>query len=64
VKGFEKAYPNIKVHVNNIGAGPTEYTKLQTALKRTSYPTFSVLRSYDTPRGSRIEDENDDEEGD
>jgi ABC-type glycerol-3-phosphate transport system substrate-binding protein len=33
VKEFEKVYPNINVHVNNIGAGPTEYTKLQTVLK-------------------------------
>jgi multiple sugar transport system substrate-binding protein len=33
VKDFEKAYPNIKVHVNNIGGGPAEYQKLQTALK-------------------------------
>jgi multiple sugar transport system substrate-binding protein len=30
---FEKAFPNIKVHVNNVGAGPTEYQKLQTAIK-------------------------------
>jgi multiple sugar transport system substrate-binding protein len=30
---FEKAYPNIKVHVNNVGGGPTEYQKLQTAIK-------------------------------
>jgi multiple sugar transport system substrate-binding protein len=33
VKDFEKAYPNIKVHVNNVGGGPAEYQKLQTALK-------------------------------
>ena len=30
---FEQAYPNIKVHVNNVGGGPTEYQKLQTAIK-------------------------------
>src|ERR1700751_4226866 len=30
---FEKAFPNIKVHVNNVGNGPTEYQKLQTAIK-------------------------------
>src|SRR6516225_1027756 len=30
---FEEAYPNIKVHVNNVGGGPTEYQKLQTAIK-------------------------------
>ena len=29
---FEKLYPNIKVHVSNVGGGPAEYTKLQTAL--------------------------------
>jgi multiple sugar transport system substrate-binding protein len=33
VKDFEKAYPNIKIHVNNVGGGPAEYQKLQTALK-------------------------------
>src|SRR6202048_3857601 len=33
VKDFERAYPNIKVHVNNVGGGPAEYQKLQTALK-------------------------------
>ena len=32
-KGFEQAYPNIKIHVNNVGGGPVEYQKLQTALK-------------------------------
>jgi multiple sugar transport system substrate-binding protein len=30
---FEQAYPNIKVHVNNVGGGPGEYQKLQTAIK-------------------------------
>ena len=30
---FEQAYPNIKVHVNNVGGGPVEYQKLQTAIK-------------------------------
>jgi len=30
---FEEAYPNIKVHVNNVGGGPAEYQKLQTAIK-------------------------------
>jgi multiple sugar transport system substrate-binding protein len=32
-KLFEEAYPNIKVHVNNVGGGPAEYQKLQTAIK-------------------------------
>jgi multiple sugar transport system substrate-binding protein len=32
-KLFEQAYPNIKVHVNNVGGGPAEYQKLQTAIK-------------------------------
>ena len=30
---FEQAYPDIKVHVNNVGGGPSEYQKLQTAIK-------------------------------
>src|ERR1700743_1975982 len=30
---FEQAYPDIKVHVNNVGGGPGEYQKLQTAIK-------------------------------
>jgi multiple sugar transport system substrate-binding protein len=30
---FEQAYPDIKVHVSNVGAGPVEYQKLQTAIK-------------------------------
>ena len=30
---FEEAYPNIKVHVNNVGGGAAEYQKLQTAIK-------------------------------
>ncbi len=33
VKVFEKQYPNIKVHVTNLGGGPQTYTKLQTTLK-------------------------------
>jgi ABC-type glycerol-3-phosphate transport system substrate-binding protein len=32
-KLFEQAYPNIKVTVNNVGNGPVEYQKLQTAIK-------------------------------
>src|SRR5438132_5061849 len=32
-KLFEQAYPDIKVHVNNVGGGPAEYQKLQTAIK-------------------------------
>ena len=30
---FEKEYPNIKVRVNNVGGGPAEYQKVQTAIK-------------------------------
>ncbi len=30
---FEQAYPDIKVHVNNVGGGPSEYQKVQTAIK-------------------------------
>jgi multiple sugar transport system substrate-binding protein len=32
-KLFEQAYPDIKVNVNNVGVGPAEYQKLQTAIK-------------------------------
>jgi hypothetical protein len=32
-KLFEQAYPDIKVHVNNVGGGPAEYQKLQTTIK-------------------------------
>jgi multiple sugar transport system substrate-binding protein len=32
-KLFAQAYPDIKVHINNVGGGPEEYQKLQTALK-------------------------------
>lgn len=47
VKEFEKAYPNIKVHVNNIGGGPAEYTKLQTALKAGSGAPDVAQIEYD-----------------
>jgi multiple sugar transport system substrate-binding protein len=47
VKQFEQAYPNIKVHVNNVGAGPAEYTKLQTALKGGSGGPDVALIEYD-----------------
>ncbi len=47
VKDFEKAYPNIKVHVNNVGAGPAEYQKLQTALKAGSGAPDVVQIEYD-----------------
>ena len=30
---FEQAFPNIKVHVNNLGGGPTQYQKMQTVIK-------------------------------
>jgi multiple sugar transport system substrate-binding protein len=30
---FEQAYPDIKVHVNNVGGGPSEYQKVQTTIK-------------------------------
>src|SRR6478609_8717403 len=47
VKDFEKAYPNIKIHVNNVGAGPAEYQKLQTALKAGSGAPDVVQIEYD-----------------
>src|SRR5580692_8702026 len=30
---FEQAFPDIKVHVNNVGGGPVEYQKVQTVIK-------------------------------
>jgi multiple sugar transport system substrate-binding protein len=47
VKEFEQAYPNIKVHVNNLGGGPAEYTKLMTALKAKSGAPDVVQIEYD-----------------
>src|ERR1700722_1320315 len=47
VKDFEKAYPNIKIHVNNVGGGPAEYEKLQTALKAGSGAPDVVQIEYD-----------------
>ena len=47
VKEFEQAYPNIKVHVNNVGGGPAEYTKLMTALKAGSGAPDVVQIEYD-----------------
>src|SRR6202166_2540617 len=47
VKDFEKAYPNIKVHVNNVGGGPAEYQKLQTALKAGSGAPDVAQIEYD-----------------
>lgn len=46
-KLFEQAYPDIKVHVNNVGAGPAEYEKLQTALKAGSGGPDVVQIEYD-----------------
>jgi multiple sugar transport system substrate-binding protein len=47
VKDFEKAYPDIKIHVNNVGGGPAEYEKLQTALKAGSGAPDVVQIEYD-----------------
>jgi multiple sugar transport system substrate-binding protein len=47
VKQFEQLYPNIKVHVNNLGGGPTQYQKLQTALKAGSGAPDVVQIEYD-----------------
>jgi multiple sugar transport system substrate-binding protein len=47
VKDFEKAYPNIKIHVNNVGGGPAEYDKLQTALKAGSGAPDVAQIEYD-----------------
>src|ERR1700747_667945 len=47
VKEFEQAFPNIKVNVNNVGGGPAEYTKLQTALKAGSGAPDVAQIEYD-----------------
>jgi multiple sugar transport system substrate-binding protein len=47
VKEFEQAFPNIKVNVNNVGGGPAEYTKLQTALKAGSGAPDVAQVEYD-----------------
>jgi multiple sugar transport system substrate-binding protein len=47
VKEFEQAFPNIKVHVNNLGGGPAEYQKLQTVLKAGSGAPDVVQIEYD-----------------
>jgi multiple sugar transport system substrate-binding protein len=47
VKDFEQAHPNIKIHVNNVGGGPVEYEKLQTALKAGSGAPDVVQIEYD-----------------
>jgi multiple sugar transport system substrate-binding protein len=47
VKDFEMAYPNIKNHVNNVGGGPAEYQKLQTALKAGSGAPDVAQIEYD-----------------
>jgi multiple sugar transport system substrate-binding protein len=47
VKDFEQAFPNIKIHVNNIGGGPAEYEKLQTALKAGSGAPDVAQIEYD-----------------
>jgi multiple sugar transport system substrate-binding protein len=47
VKDFEQAYPNITIHVNNVGGGPAEYEKLQTALKAGSGAPDVAQIEYD-----------------
>ena len=47
IKEFEQAFPNIKVNVNNVGGGPAEYTKLQTALKAGSGAPDVAQVEYD-----------------
>jgi multiple sugar transport system substrate-binding protein len=46
-KQFEQVYPNIKVNVNNIGGGPTEYQKLQTTIKAGSGAPDIAQVEYD-----------------
>ncbi|MCL6443956.1 MAG: extracellular solute-binding protein [Alicyclobacillus sp.] len=47
VKDFEKRYPNIQVKWENVGAGPTEYTKLITALNTGSGAPDVAMIEYD-----------------
>jgi multiple sugar transport system substrate-binding protein len=46
-KEFEKEFPNIKVKVDNIGGGPTEHQKLQTAIKAGSGAPDAAQIEYD-----------------
>ena len=46
-KDFEKEFPNIKIKVDNIGGGPTEYQKLQTAIKAGSGAPDTAQIEYD-----------------
>jgi len=42
VKMFEKAYPNIKVKLQNVGQGPPHYRKVRTVLK-SSFATSTAF---------------------
>jgi multiple sugar transport system substrate-binding protein len=46
IPAFEKAYPNIKVDVQNVGAGSAEYTKLTTADSAGSGAPDVVMLEY------------------
>lgn len=47
VKIFEKYYPNIKVKLEDVGAGGPEYTKLSTAIQAKSGAPDVVMLEYD-----------------
>lgn len=51
VKLFEKAHPNIKINLVNVGQGPTEYTKLATAMKSGSgAPDVAQIEYFALPQ--------------
>jgi len=47
---FNQTHPNIHVTVNNVGAGPVEYTKLFTAIKANNEPDLSQIEYQTLPQ--------------
>jgi len=50
---WNKTHPNIQVKLENVGAGPTEYNKLYTAIKANNEPDlaqveFQLLPTFET----------------
>lgn len=51
IAAFEKAYPNVKVNLQNVGSGGTEYTKLQNAIKAGSgAPDVAQIEYFALPQ--------------
>src|SRR5947207_15882791 len=53
VKLWNSTHPNIQVKLENVGAGPTEYNKLYTAIKANNEPDmaqveFQLLPTFET----------------